>query len=94
MKLKSKYNFQEKFSFKPVPVNYVESIIKNISNNKAARGEIPVHIVKQCSFTYQMLTDYINDALSQGIFPDSLNLQILHQFIKKTKLLIKKVIGQ
>ena len=37
MKLKSKYNFQEKFSFKPVPVNYVESIIKNIPNNKAAK---------------------------------------------------------
>ena len=45
MKLKSKYNFQEKFSFKPVPVNYVESIIKNIPNNKAAVGEVPLHIL-------------------------------------------------
>ena len=71
-KLKSKYNFQEKFSFKPVPVNYVESIIKNIPNNKAARGEIPLHILKQCGFTYQMLTDCINDALPQGIFPAGL----------------------
>ena len=34
MKLKSKYNFQEKFSFKPVPVKYVESIIKNIPTIK------------------------------------------------------------
>ena len=53
-------------------MNYVESIIKNIPNNKAARGEIPLHILKQCGFTYQMLTDCINVALSQGIFPDSL----------------------
>ena len=63
-------------------VNYVESIIKNIPNNKAARGEIPLHILKQCGFTYQMLTDCINDALSQGIFPDSLkcaNITPVHQ---------------
>ena len=45
MKLKSKYNFQEKFSFKPVPVNYVESIIKNIPNDKTAVGEVPLHIL-------------------------------------------------
>ena len=64
MKLKSKYNFQEKFSFKPVPLNYVEGIIKNIPNNKAARGEIHLHILKQCGFTYQMLSDCINDGLS------------------------------
>ena len=82
-KLKSKYNFQEKFSFKPVPVNYVESIIKNIPNNKAARGEIPLHILKQCGFTYQMLTDCINDALSQGIFPDSLKFANITPVHKK-----------
>ena len=72
MKLKSKYNFQEIISFKPVPVNYVESTIKNIPNNKAAGGEIPLHILKQYGFNYPMLTGCINDALSQGIFPDSL----------------------
>ena len=86
-KLKSKYNFQEKFSFKSVPVNYVESIIKNIPNNKAARGEIPLHILKQCGFTYQMLTDCINDALSQDIFPDSLkfaNITPVHKIDEAT----------
>ena len=36
MKLKSKYNFHEKFSFKPVLVKYVENIIKNIPNNKVS----------------------------------------------------------
>ena len=50
MKLKSKFNFQEKFFFKPVPVSYVESIIKNTPNNKAARGEIPLHILKKMRF--------------------------------------------
>ena len=62
MKIKSKYNFQEKFSFKPV--KYAESVIKNIPNNKAAGGKVPLPIFKQRGFTYQMLTDCINDSLS------------------------------
>ena len=57
MKLKGKYNFHEKFSFKPVPMRYVENIIKNIRNNKVSGGEIPLHTLKQSGFTYQMLTD-------------------------------------
>ena len=64
-------------------MNYVESIIKNIPNNKAARGEIPLHILKQCGFTYQMLTDCIIDALSQGIFPDSLKFANITPVHKK-----------
>ena len=83
MKLKSRYNFQERFTFKPVPVKYVEDIIKNIPNNKADEGEIPVHIIKQSGFTYQMLTDFINDALSQGIFPDSLKFANITPVHKK-----------
>ena len=82
MKLKSKYDFQEKFSFKPVPVKYLENIIKNIPNKKATGGEIPPHILKQSGFTYQMLTDCINDGLSRGIFPDSLkvaNITAVHK---------------
>ena len=93
MKLKSKYNFQEKFSFKPVPVKYVESIIKNIPNNKAAGVKIPLHFLKQCGFTYQMLTDCIIDALSQGIFPDSLTFANITPVHKKTELLTNEIIG-
>ena len=87
-------HFQEKFSFKSVPVKYVESIIKNIPNNKAAGGEIPLHILKRYGFTYQMLTDCINDALSQGIFPDSLKFANITPVHKKAKLLINKIIDQ
>ena len=83
IKLKSKYSFQETFSFKPVPVKYVESIIKNIPDNRAAGGEIPLNVLKQSGFTYQMLTDCINGALSQGIFPDSLKLANITPVHKK-----------
>ena len=93
MKLKSKYNFQEKCSFKPVPVKYVESIIKNIPNNKTTVGKIPLHILKQRSFTYHMLTDCINDALSQGIFPDSLKFANIIPFHKKDEAIDKQNYG-
>ena len=56
---------------KPVLMKYAETIIKNIPKNKATGGEMPLHILKQIGFIYQMLTDCINNALSQGIFPDS-----------------------
>lgn len=77
---KSKYIFQEKFSFKQITVKYEENIIKNITNNTGS---------KQSRFTYLILTDCINRALFRGIY-----LQILRQFVKKMKLMIKKIIGQ
>ena len=73
MKIKSKYAIQEKFSIKPVTVKDVENIIKNMSNNKASGGEIPLNILKESRFTYKMLTNCINDAIvGEDIFPDSL----------------------
>ena len=69
--MKSKYAIQEKFSIKPVAVKDVENI-KNIPNNKASGGEIPLNILKQSRFNYEMLTDCINDAIvGENIFPDS-----------------------
>ena len=44
MKIKSEYRSQEK-KFKPVPAKNVENIIKNILNNKASGGEIPLYIL-------------------------------------------------
>ena len=64
-------------------MKYVESIIKNIPNNRAAGEEIPLHILEQTGFTYQMLTDCINGALSQGIFPDCLKLANITPVHKK-----------
>ena len=57
--------------------------MENIPNNKAAGGEIPLHILRQSGFTYQMLTGCINDALSQGIFPDSLKFANITSVHKK-----------
>ena len=74
LKIKSKYLTQEKFSFQPVSVKDVENIIKNIPSNKSSGGDVPVQILKQSGFTYQILTDCINDAINKGVFPDSLKI--------------------
>ena len=66
-------------------MKYVESIVKNIPNNRTAGREIPLNILKQSGFTYQMLTDCINDALSQGILPDIIILANITPVHKKDK---------
>ena len=84
MKIKSKYAIQEKFSIKPVTVKDVENIIKNMPNNKASGGEIPLNILEQSRFTYKMLTDFINDAIvGEDIFPDSLKFGDITSVHKK-----------
>ena len=84
MKIKSKYGIQENFSVNPVTVKDVENIIKNIPNSKASGGEIPLNILKQSRFTYEMLTDRINDAIAgENIFPDSLKFADITPVHKK-----------
>ena len=41
---------------------------------KLQRGETPLNVLKQSSFTYVTLRDCINDSLLKGSFPDSLKL--------------------
>ena len=84
MKIKSKYTIQEMFSVKPVTVKDVENIIKNIPKNKASGGEIPLKILKQSRFTYEMLTDCVNDAIvGENILPDSLKFADITPVHKK-----------
>ena len=94
MKIKSKYAIQEKFSVKQVTVKDVENIIKNIPNNKASGEEIPLNILKQSRFTYEMLTDCINDAIvGENIFPDSLKFADITPVHKKDETTNKKNIN-
>ena len=91
MKIKSKYAIQEKFSVKPVTAKDVENIIKNIPNNKASRGEIPLNILKQSRFTYEMLTDCINYAIvGEDIFPVSLKFGDIAPVHKKDETINKE----
>ena len=94
LKIKSKYLIQEKFSFQPVSVKDVGNIIKIIPSNKASGGDIPIQILKQYGFTYQILTDCINYAINKGAFPDSLKIANITPVHKKTSQLIRKTTDQ
>ena len=43
--------------------------------------------LKQSGFTYQTLTDCINDAINKGVFPDSLKIAKITPVHKKDTLL-------
>ena len=60
--------------FQPVSAKGVENFIKNIPSNMVSGGDIPIQILKQFGFTYQILTDCINDAINKGVFPDRLKI--------------------
>ena len=62
----------------------IKNIIKNIPRNKTSVGEIPLNILKQSRFTYEMLADCINDAIvGENIFPDSLKFADITPVHKK-----------
>ena len=44
------YKITSKFSFKPVSEEFVQDIVNDLSWNKAAGGEIPLKILKECDF--------------------------------------------
>ena len=74
---------KEKFSFLSVSVKDVENVIENIPSNKASGGDIPIQILKNSGFTYQILTNCINDAIGKGVFPDSLKIASITPVHKK-----------
>ena len=43
-----------------------------MKNNKSVGGEIPIQILKESEFTFEILTDCINRSIETGCFPDSL----------------------
>ena len=85
VKIKNKYLVKEKFSFQPVSVKDVENVIKNIPSDKTSGGDIPIQMFKRSGFTYQILTDCINDAINKGVFPDSLKTANIAPVHKKDK---------
>ena len=74
---------KEKFSFQLVLVKDVENVIKNIPSYKVSGCDIRIEILKQSGFTYQILTDCINDAINKGVFPDSLKIANITPVYKK-----------
>ena len=72
--IKTKYRSISNFSFRPVSVEEVKKIIRDLKTNKAVGGEIPTKIFKECEFTFDVLTKCINKSIETGYFPDRLKL--------------------
>ena len=82
-KSKSNCTVKQKFSFMPVTVNDVEIVIKNVPTKKGNGAGIPLNILKQLRFTYEILRDCIYDSIFNGSFPDSQNLGNITSVRKK-----------
>ena len=55
-------------------VDKVEKIIRDLKTNKAFGAEIPTKILRECEFTFDVLTKCVNKSIETGFFPDSLKL--------------------
>ena len=50
----------------------IKTVIRDLSTNKTAGGEIPVNILKKSNFSFDELTKCVNYALTNGKFPVTL----------------------
>ena len=88
-KIKTKCRGISSFSFRPVSVEEVKKIIRDLKTNKAVGGEIPTKILRECEFTFDVLTNCINKSVETGYFPDSLKLANVAPVFKKEDLFDK-----
>ena len=69
---KKHFKINTSFSFSPTNKDEIVVIIKDLHNNKAAGGEIPLNILKKSDFTFDELTECVNYTLKNGKLPDFL----------------------
>ena len=87
--IKAKCNSVRIFSFQPISVDDVKTVIRDLKNNKSAGGEIQIQILKESEFTFGILTNCINKSIETGCFPDSLKVKNITVIFKKDDLLDK-----
>ena len=66
----------------------VIEFVKNLEDSIAVGGDIPTKILKECEFTFDIITACINKAIETGNFPDSLKMANVAAVLKKRILLI------
>ena len=68
----------------------VIEFVKNLEDSIAVGGDIPTKILKECEFTFDIITACINKAIETGNFPDSLKMANVTAALKKRILLINQ----
>ena len=66
--VKTKHRHIINFSFPPVSAEEVKKIIQDLKTNKAVGGEISTNKLKECKFTFDVLTNCIINLLKLDIF--------------------------
>ena len=87
---KQNFRISKNFSFEPVSKDEVKKIIKDLKNSKSVGGEVPTKILKECQFTFEILTQCINKSFTSGKFPDCLKQANVSPIFKKDDLLDKE----
>ena len=78
--------YYDLFSLEPVSKDEVKKITKDIKNSKFVGGEIPTKIFEECDFTFEILTQCINNSFTSGEFPDCLNKLTFRLYLRKMTL--------
>ena len=66
--IKAKFNGFRSFSFRPVYIKEVKTVTQDMKNNKSVSSEIPIQILKESEFTFQILTNCTNKSIEIGCF--------------------------
>ena len=61
----------------------VIKVVKNLKVSKAVGGDIPTEILKECEFTFDIITAGINKAIEIGNFSDDLKMANVTPVFKK-----------
>ena len=94
VKIEERCKVKGDFSFRLATTEEIKTIIRDLPTNKAARGEIPLNILKKSNFSFDELTICVNYALINPIFPITLKMQMLHPYTRKTTQQIKQISDQ
>ena len=78
--IKQNFRISKKFSFERVSKDEIKKIIKDLKNSKSVGGEIPPKILKECEFTFEILTQCINKSFTSGEFT------YFHLYLRKMTL--------
>ena len=64
--IKAKFNSVRSFSFQPVFMDEVRTVIQDTKNNKSVGGEIPIQILKESKFTFEIFPNCVSKSIETG----------------------------
>ena len=90
LKVKEKFQLNERFSFQHVSEATVRKVVKNSPSGKVSADEIPIKILKELKFCSPELINFIKESLTNNKFPDTLKLSDTTPIFKKLVILVTK----